>query len=290
MKWVLFFWISLPTIVCAQIHASKIAIFANGFTVGNSYTTIQPPEPPYSQTKTVVAQYSLYTDSDIVVKGTSITLNLSGRSLYNGVGPSYIDWSDNLVIELDTLSRKIKTLSADYSGKWYYDYPPDNYYFWSDSKKNLSLENIPYHVSLSKDSIIAFLDTSDLRTASFSINDYDLDQTRFTYTILDSTDLLEIGKDAFIKVVIIGNFRLSVIPKSASKHLIIDLNSKSLKLSSRSINYNQPIPCFDLLGRKHDLEFLGSDNTSATYSVRSLRRGVYFVNNGRETVKFLITK
>jgi hypothetical protein len=289
MKRLLFFiGVLLPISGSAQIHASKITISANGFIVKNSYTTTQQPAPNTEQTDTVVASYAFSTDSDVVVSDTSVTFNLSGRSLYNGNGPSYIDWSYDLDIEFDTSFRKITSLNTNYSGKWYYDYPPDNTEYWSDSKKSLSIKNIPYLVSLSNDTLIIYLDTSTLRNSSFQIKDYDEGSTRFTYTYLDSTRLLEIGTDAFIKVAIIGSFPpLGVTSQySNTNSLVIDLNSKILKIS-----IPKPIislPCFDLLGRKHNLEFLGGDNNTATYSIRSLRPGVYFVSDGKVMTKFMI--
>ncbi len=55
-----------------------------------------------------------------------------------------------------------------------------------------------------------------------------------------------------------------------------------------TIVHGTNLSCYDLLGRKQPIEFLGSDGTSSTYSLRSLRPGVYFVSDGKGMVKFMV--
>ena len=75
----------------------------------------------------------------------------------------------------------------------------------------------------------------------------------------------------------LGEFLVAYLKKIGVRHVFGIPGDLALKL-------------FFALGRKHDLEFLGSDGNSSSYSVRSLRAGVYFVNGGSQTFKFLISE
>ncbi len=294
MKWIyLLFLFSLPLVGKAQVRANKIIIEVEGFKVQNFYILHQqPPMQDEVLIDTISALYSLYADSDVVVKDTFISIKLSGRSLYNGIGPSVIDWSYNIDIELDTVLRVIKNLNYNSSQKWYYNYPPDDYYFWSDPIKGLSLKSVSYHISKTKDTLSIYLDTSTLRNSLFEVSNYALDATRHTYSQLTNSNLLKIEDNAYISVKIIGSFPLGVNTTSQAKSDFFSIypSSRTIKLLAQTIKQNQPLPCYDILGRKYNLEFLGSDENSSTYSVRSLRAGVYFVNDGKETSKFMIAE
>jgi hypothetical protein len=99
--------------------------------------------------------------------------------------------------------------------------------------------------------------------------------------------IVDIPDSAYLSISLNVSFPLTV---SLANNIKIPgtINSRLKKLTLAT--YVNFLPCYDLLGRKYPLEFLGTDGQMSTYSFRSLRPGVYFVSDGKEMVKFLVTE
>jgi hypothetical protein len=157
--------------------------------------------------------------------------------------------------------------------------------------KVLSLQDVPVSFSSTRDSLKVLLHGRQLRSLPFFYTaDYKDDFEPRDESLSDASSIVDIPDSAFVSLVLVGTFPLGVkiIDQRKKEFITIDVSSKILKLSGQTSEQNLSLPCFDLLGRRHNLEFLGTDGSASTYSVRSLRAGVYFVSDGKEMVKFLI--
>ncbi len=168
--------------------------------------------------------------------------------------------------------------------------------YWDRTVGGLSITNASYRTSITGDTLSIHLKAPDLekelQVNSHLITDYKESSGTRSFTRLNNSSILKISDSAYANITVIGNFPLSVTPFSHREIELLTFYplSKILKLFGQAQNQNRPLPCYDILGRKHNLEFLGSDGNSSTYSVRSLPAGVYFVNDGKETAKFMIAE
>jgi len=271
--------IFLPLLCKAQIHANQVNFSADGFKIANNYVSgidIGPPNPQYSS-DTIIAHFG-FSSKNIFINGSEISSTSSGVDSF-----SHVNWKSDIDIVFDTLSKKLDTLSTNYSDIQYYDYPNQNYH--DDTHKNLVFHNLFSRISKTQDTLEVYLDSSGISKMSFQINDYVESFQVHSATTIKDWSFINAQKNAFISLIITGNFPLSVNSRpSENSDLLLELSFK--KLQSKK---TEKLHCYDLLGRKYNLEFLGSDGGMSTYSFRSLSPGVYFVNDGKETVKFLVT-
>jgi len=226
--------------------------------------------------------------SSLVSTDTSVNFQFQNR-LHNFGGDTilYTDYNQNLSIELDTILRVATVVKSTLSSELHYnDINISDY--WDRYVNGIDVGGVTYRLSTKGDTLSIKLNSTDLKQLKkYFITQYTEHQTTHTYTSFVSENFLDIPDSAYVNVTITGSFPLSVISQTPnSKNSIVDLHSKILKISSAK--FNNQLPCYDLLGRKHNLEFLGTDGAASTYSVRSLPAGVYFVSDGREMVKFLI--
>jgi hypothetical protein len=173
-----------------------------------------------------------------------------------------------------------------------YDPPdPSNYEYFSLGQ-SLHLKSLPFIYSLNKDTISVRLAGSQLKNnILFAVFDTDYTQSIHYYGITNST-LIGIPDSALLIVKIIGNGPLLSVynyDKTFSESAPIFNYTNKTIIIKNLLKKQEQIPCFDLLGRKHNLDFISTDGTSTTYSIRSLPPGVYFVSDGKEMVKFLIS-
>jgi hypothetical protein len=166
------------------------------------------------------------------------------------------------------------------------------YTVWSHGKL-IEFNKVRYTLSKDGDSIIASLNGNQMRNISLLQAEYDecIGGGRTGYSTFYGCKIDNIPESATLSLIITGNFPLSVNASSQMQSgFFIDLLSKTLKLSALKSIQDIPLPCYDLLGRKHNLEFLRTDGEASTYSLRSLPAGLYFVSDGREMVKFLVAQ
>lgn len=166
----------------------------------------------------------------------------------------------------------------------------------SEEGNGFSIAKAPYssngdtiHIMLKGDAILKHCEAYRYSIVS------DLNNEIWSY--MGSSIKMPIDSESYAEVFIIGKFPkhdLSTVGNhgntSTTLNIAFDRKSKIITLSTRLQSQSFSFPCFDILGRKHNLEFLGADENSATYSIRSLKPGVYFVNDGKETVKFLVAE
>ncbi len=237
--------------------------------------------------------HSYYDDTsaaEIIFRADSSSLILNSVLDFHYLHPDGFNWvpptdSVSLVVKFDQKLTQILSLvyfriTGDESA------PNSTVY-----QEGISLKNIPITISKGQDTLSAFLLGSQLRILPFAIKKNSVGRTSRSQTTSITDSIVSIPNTSFLSIKLIGKFSNAGVleyQKGELTNSIIITNPKLLKIPSQTSNQDQPLLCYDLLGRKHNLEFLGADNTSATYSVRSLRPGVYFVNDGRETVKFII--
>ena len=266
----------LPGILCAQFKIKSILISSDYIEIQTKTTY---PNKSFSLDTSASAEGfsndTLFNFQDTVIISS---YHNSGNDLY---GYQYDD-DESISIGIDTANKILTSIDAQLKTILYNYYPGDDHTY----TRFIQCGFLPYRESKNGDSLVAYVQGSDLNKIGYKGGGFFFNYSNDT--ISSFVKVLNFPDSAYVSV-IIEKFPLhsKVIPeKKAAPVLLVDVLSKVLRISPSSFNY--VLPCFDILGRKHDLEFLDADNTSATYSVRSLRPGVYFVNDGRETVKFMI--
>ena len=265
----------------AQFQIQKITISSQGILVSNAYTNFDTPGS-WNTSDTILTNISISSDSSFSFDGA----NISYLQDHSGNFPND-DWKKEITITFDS-AKKSMSLEASYILTHYPNSLSQEYS--NVVGKRIKFGNVPFTMTKKGDSISLIFSGLDMKNINLTEDDYIENYTRFTGKRFDYSTILNIPTDASLSVHIVGSFPLAVAPvnKEDVGYVIINSSSQTLKFSSPFIKQNQSLLCFDILGRKHDLEFLGANNTSATYSVKSLRPAVYFVNDGRETVKFMI--
>jgi hypothetical protein len=281
-----------PILGRAQIRTSRIVIESQGISVQHGCNIRDRFNGESGSSDTISAFFRMDINAIIFLDSS----NIFSYSLIDTQYRTPLDSGQDRINETDLRisidSKNTLSVYANQSSLVHYgreDYP----FHWDQNGSSLSIKNIPFSVSQLKDSLFVQLDSSYLESFfkedSLLINDYSRYSTASRIGSCGSGTPVAITDKSYLNILILGNFPLSVYRyNDAEKKIILDPLSKTLKLYSQSSNQSQPLPCFDLLGRKHNLEFLSSDGETSTYSLRSLPAGVYFVSNGREMVKFLV--
>ena len=242
--------------------------------------------------ETVVASFLQVVNSGLISTDTLVSYSHSDKQSYAPGSKAYIISEENLQIKFDNSPGKYLDLTAIKTKEDHYsEINPVDY--WNKDINAVSLSHIPYRVSKSGDTLYARLDAMNLRglLSDKFISQYRNASSTRTFTNLQSQKILSIPDSAYLKVTIIGSFPLavkSIISNVEPSIIVMDHVSKLIRIFYIQQNQNISLPCYDLLGRKHNLEFLGTDGTASMYSVRPLRAGVYFVSDGKEMVKFMI--
>ena len=288
MKKIFFFllWYPLvlsPGVSLGQFQIRNMTISSQGVLVSNTYTNSDTPDS-WNTSDTIVTDISITSDSGFSDNGDSI----SSLRDHSGNFPNN-DWKKEIKITIDSV-KKLMSVDASYILTQYPN--PLSQEYSNIVGKRIAFRNAPFTIAKNADTIILVLNGKELSNINLVEDDYTETYTRLTAKRFDYSTILNIPTNATLSLEIVGSFPLAVANrnKEYSASIIINSASKILKCSTLTPNQNQILSCFDILGRKHDLEFLGSDNSSATYSVRSLRPGVYFVSDDRETVKFMISE
>jgi hypothetical protein len=283
----------LPSEIFGQIKASRLTVDAKNIIVANTNTYYDDVNGYRYSSDTSSASFSLSVISGLQDSGRIISYHDSETyHYYPGSTVNTFNKQDVLII-IDTLAKKIN-ISASYSSLDHYS--EINYQeYWRSNSGNLSIRNVPYILSKGADSLFVRLSSSSLKSNyladSLLISQGFESSTTHTYSYGGGGPIVSITDSAYVNIIITGSFPLSVSSFPNNQvGFIIDPSSKILKIFGTTSYYNLPLPCFDLLGRKHNLEFLGTNGSVSTYSVRSLPAGVYFVSDGREMVKFLISE
>lgn len=274
--------IVIMTLICAetsciaQLTVQKAIIEVSGIQTKDFYSEL-PPNNMWVNSTTI-------TNDSFYLNSLHRPLVILETVFY--ADTTIIDSESTYSFYIDTIGKQISNLNA-FNGSYFFDVSNVT----GITKRNsVSIDSIPYQISPKGDTLVAILDAKNLKKHKFSIINSSTWQRPRDQIFFESNTMLGIDTNAIFKITLIfGNSSLSVISsKSDSKYLIVNLDTKKIKILVSKPNYS--LPCFDLLGRKHNLEFLGTDGSASTYSVRSLPAGVYFVNDGKEMVKFLITE
>ena len=265
----------------AQFQINRIKVFSNGVLSSNTYNKTDPLSYPCSQPSNPV---NTYINIDVQVNKT-----LNGAEFnydeYDTASPSYnfhlhvsfmLNFTNSIIEAFNATETDVSTFGG---------IPPIQ-----TEGSLINFSSAPFSYSNNYDTLKVSLDGFSMRKINLLETNYSecFANSRDNYKFLAcSVDSILYG--ASLSVIIIGKFPLSVaVSLNNPLKLIIDPVSKTLKIFKNVSNQTQPLPCYDLLGRNHNLEFLGPDGTASTYSVRSLRPGVYFVSDGSEMVKFMI--
>lgn len=267
---------NIVSVATAQINATSLTI---------EYAGIKLRETCYSpdDSLTFVASRRYYHFPGMAVKDTSITTDGSYPGCHGGYRNVKLD------IEIDTVLKKITQLN--FTDDFYASNFSGSPYNWHRDGEYIQANNVIYRVSKTMDSLIAMWDSAQIRSSNLSI--YISDENGGPWSSRRCySGYYDVSKDGYFKVTIVGKFPLAVFSPTNNKNESITINSsaKILIISSQQRLQTQSISCYDILGRKHSLEFLGSDDNSGNYSVRSLPVGVYFVSCGKEMLKFMITE
>jgi hypothetical protein len=272
----------------AQFQVSSIEISLSNL-IGQN-TSFNDIDGMFSN-PTDTTNFSISINENVYV--TFDTLKFDGKLLhfsYEHIPDKYNELSSHKTIDItiEPNARVITELTLIYSDTSYADNTTEPFY--SGMKEYLQCKDLPFFFSKSKDTISVFLKMTQLKTTNFSA--YKFEDFESNVHFYGDTNSFPIGlsDSAFLIIKINGNgpLALAILNKpTPSSFVNVNITNKTIKIINLLKNRKQTT-CFDILGRKHNLEFLGADNTSATYSVRSLLPGVYFVNDGRETVKFMI--
>ena len=263
----------------AQIQIKSIAIHSSGVTATNYFETSSG------------GVHGGHTDTltppiDIVAEHVAIVFNDTDISYQVRIpSQTYIDTEINIFI--DQSNHIIKALTASVQNTFYDLYPSMNTYH--ETKSYIGFQNVPYSYSKDGDTIKVLLDASQMQKINYSGTLYSdqLQGNSYNFNLFRGSNVIKITQGASLSVVIVASASLSV----SNSRIETTLNTIKVDHKTLIMTYSPQlnnISCFDLLGRKHNLEFLGTDGTASTYSVRSLRSGVYFVSDGKEMVKFMI--
>jgi hypothetical protein len=265
----------------AQFQITDVYVSSGGVLVHNIYNVADPlPQNCTTAPNPNWTYITIEAKTNVSFNGEDFTYDHVDSDITD---PS-LTTTTHLYFRIDPLQKMIDTFSATTKSHSYSLVP---YQIWNTGNI-VQFNNAGYVTSKDGDSIIVSLKGQQMKNIGLLEADYEecIGSGRIGYRVFIGSEIDTIPESASLSVIITGKFPLSVSYAQNKFTFIIDQVSKTLKLSQ--LIKNQALSCFDLLGRKHDLEFLGADNTSATYSVRSLRPGVYFVNDGRETMKFMI--
>ena len=282
-----------PSRIFGQIKASGLIIDAKNITVTYSSTYYDDFNGYQHSSGIFNAFFSLVVISGLLDNGRVISYHDSETYLYYPGSVENTINKQDVFIYIDTITKQINISASNTSLD---HYSKTNYQeYWRSNGGNLSINNAPYTLSKAADSLFVRLGSSFLKSHylldSLVIAQGSESSTTHTYSYSGGGPIVNITDSAYVNITIIGSFPLSV-SSSPNNHkgFIIDPLSKILTLFSPSSNQSKSLPCYDLLGRKYNLEFLGTDGSASTYSVRSLRAGVYFVSDGKEMVKFMISE
>jgi hypothetical protein len=234
---------------------------------------------------TLIAPAEVFIGNDTSISFNGNLINSTYEN--SGYVGFYYSETEYITIEIDTSKRIFKKINAMMSTNIYKGGVGDEYRTYG---KYIECSSFPYKVSKHGDTLSAYIKGSQLLGVIFKVYNTNDSTSLTTKSTTSFIRIVDVPDSAYLSVILVGTFPLAVVPISEESGSLVLLNSesKTLRFSLQSNYHNHPISCFDILGRKHNLEFLGADNTSATYSLRSLRSGVYFVNDDRETVKFMI--
>lgn len=272
-----------------QINATAVFVDARYFFVENEYLHNNLTQYDISK-DSILTYFSYYVGSNLSNKEKVISFQSNYKQNQGGI---FTIHSQTIRIELDTNIHQIYSLSIGQSDELHFS-PIDTVNYWNRNTSGIGFTNVLYSTSFNGDTIKVRLNAEQLRELkqlnALGISQYTEASGTRSYTKLEGTKILSIPDSAYIYVNIIGHFPLLNAKSLENRNVStqINISSKSLTIFVLRSNENLPLPCYDILGRKHDLEFLGSDENSSTYSLRSLRAGVYFVYDGKETVKFMI--
>jgi len=282
---------SIPTLVFSQVIAKSATVDLRNIRFETTYRDWVRWEGESHHTDTTISNISISLlgspKVSIINDTTTFRDTESGNTQYQ---ESFYDVKQiTLVVDA---ANVIKLIEAEetYSTSDLKD-PVD---IWSSGTKRIYLTNLPYAVSRTKDTMTVSLNSTALSKILTNypntVNETGGGASTQTSWNIQQQRVLALPDSASLHINIVGSFDLAVLPKYQNKGHNSDIfyTSGIVIISHHQSKISAAVQCYDILGRKHDLEFLSADNTSATYSVRSLRPGVYFVNDDRETMKFMI--
>ncbi|MDP4221147.1 MAG: hypothetical protein Q8916_07905 [Bacteroidota bacterium] len=194
--------------------------------------------------------------------------------------------STYLDIRFNPNSQTMISVDEEENTTSYYNYP--NFNYTDETGSYIKAKNIPYSISLNKDTIRVSLNAAQMKNIQLDEKQYKRHVYSRDYSGTDQY-IMKIPDGANFTITIIGAAPLLVDNRGSENTAkpIVNLASKVILVQTFMKPY-LALAAFDLLGRKHDLEFLNTDGASSSYSLRSLRPGIYFVNDGTRTFKFLI--
>ncbi|HEY6171902.1 MAG TPA: hypothetical protein VIX80_06570 [Candidatus Kapabacteria bacterium] len=267
----------------AQINVSELEIRTGKFTTENTYIYIdyQPVYRETFNTDTIEVSYSTSVSSDIIINKDTIIYDKTGYDNFN-----QRSWSRRIGIVIDTFQKIITSLLVQEQDRYQDGVGP----YWTGELRRLVVNDVPYTVSKSKDSLWFFLDAPLLRQTNFIISRSDMDYQRHSSYGLDDWHLISIPDNSFIKLLITGRFPLSIPNRSAftTTPIILDKSRGLLGITSDSVHDLVTINCYDILGRKFALEVEYVDQRAAWYSIKVLPSNIYFIHSGHKTSKFFI--
>jgi hypothetical protein len=214
---------------------------------------------------------------------------------YSEVPNKYNNWSPThatINLSIDPYNKIMNDLTLSYIDTIYTMPGQPSSYYYDSYGESVHLQSLPFIYSLKKDTISVQIVGSQLKENILSATiDTDYTQSIHLYGHINST-LIGIPDSALLIVKIIGNGPLLSVynndETSSESATNFNHTNKTIILKNLSKKREETF-CYDLLGRKHNLDFISTDGTSTTYSIRSLPPGVYFVSDGKEMVKFLIS-
>ena len=266
-----------------QFQITDVLVNSAGVLVHNDYNVADPlPQNCTTAPNPNWTYITVEAKTNVSFNGEDFTYDKVDSDIFDPT----LTTTTHLYFRIDPLQKKIDTFSATTKSNSHSDVP---YQIWNTGNI-VQFNNAGYVTSKDGDSIIVSLKGQQMKNIGLMEADYEecIGSGRIGYRVFIGSEIDTIPESASLSVIITGKFPLSVSYAQNKFTFIIDPVSRNLKLSQ--LIKNQALSCFDLLGRKHNLEFLGTDGTASTYSVRSLPAGVYFVSNGREMVKFLISE
>ena len=242
------------SITIAQLTVKSVSIEASGFT-GKSSCSYSDASGHSTSTSTKVGMsfsHALYPGLTL----DSLTISANGQ--YNG----YDGFEHHVVltIELDTVNGKIiKLYTDDSEGHSTYMGSP---WYWVDEGNGISAGNIKYHTSPTKDSLIVQFDAYRLKRTNLSFGQHSFQKYPHSGGGCYASHIDQIDDNAYLKIIILGEFPLAVDSSDNTRQMIsvfIHPSSKTITIAREPKSQSQSIVCFDILGRKYNLEFLKED-------------------------------
>jgi hypothetical protein len=223
--------------------------------------------------------------------GNDVNMSFQGDMITSTYRKSDNQFNDDveITIKIDTVKRIFTNIIASITTDVYELGTQTSYPTYS---RYIDCGPLEYRISKNGDSLIGYIKGQELNGIIRKTAEAKDTTTPFLKSSTSFVKILDIPDSAYLSVVILGNFVHSIVLfKHQSEASLLNMVSKMITIKPKQIaEKNESTNCYDLLGRKHALEFLGADGTANTYSVRMLPAGVYFVNDGKEMVKFLVAQ